>query len=85
MAFFNVELTWDVEEGVPVDLIVSGDFAQSRGNVNRGHPDTWCAPWIELDVRRVENTQGCELPDAVVKILTADDNFLSAVEDRVTR
>jgi hypothetical protein len=81
---FAVRFTWEVDEGVPVPLVVSGTYDASPGN-RRGHPDTWTEPWVELDVSsiRVTNSHECPLPAAVVGALCARDCFLRAVEEKI--
>jgi hypothetical protein len=80
---FNVDVEkWEVEEGVEVDLSVSGTYELDRGN-RRGHPDTWTAPWEEIDVTSVTNQQGCPLPPKVVGVLCADDRFLEHLSELI--
>ena len=76
---FTVELpAFEVEEGVEVNLTVSGRAHAARGCC-RGEPDT-----LELEILEVVNARGCPLPGAVVKALESEDRFLGAVFDAVT-
>lgn len=71
---------YPVEHGVLVDLIVEGIAHWSPLDFRRGHPDTWVAPWQELDVKTVSNARGCALPAKVVGSICARDEFLRQVE-----
>jgi hypothetical protein len=79
---FSVSFTYEIEEGVDVDLLVEGTADECRGR-RRGHPDTWEEPSVEIEVGNVYNKRGCPLPAAVIDALRADDRFMRAVEGRL--
>ncbi len=74
----RIGLTWEIEEGVEVELDVTADYSSSAGN-RRGHPDTWTPPYAELEICAIKNMKGCELPAAVTENLRDCLHFAIAV------
>lgn len=81
---FTVSLSWEIEDGVGVDLVVTGAYATGGGN-RSGHPDTWTEAWTELEIGTIENEHGCGLPGAVVKQLKESNSFREAVINKLKR
>lgn len=85
MANFDVDVyAWEVEEGVPVDLVVRGDFQESRAQT-QGPAERWAPGWTELEIQSIENVKGCELPRHIFDRLVNDENFCAEIEQRISR
>ena len=78
---FEIDLTYDIEEGIEVELTVSGVITPAVLANCYGHPDAWTpgeGPVVE--VQGVANKQGCPLPGVVVARLLREQRFLDTVE-----
>jgi len=80
---FEIDLEWELEEGVTVSLTVGGTYESQPEMGKRGPVDCAEAAWSTFDVESVVNEKGTPLPAAIVERLSADGLFLNAVERKI--
>jgi hypothetical protein len=80
----TVTVSWEIEEGVEVELHVDVDVDGSPGQLG-GHPDRRVPAWTEIDILDIANAKGCSLPANVCGKLRASNRFVQEVHDAVER
>lgn len=82
---FEIELKYEIEEGVEVKVRVTGNYVAATSGSRRGNPDSWTqgqAAYVE-DLK-VFNEKGTRMPQAEDQ-LVIDGWFNREVEKEVER